>query len=155
MLRYTLKLEPSRSYEQALDRAASLWGIEPEFFDIWGKLHVTSSETKQSILRAMGVGVDTRDQLEQAIDSRLRREWTRSVPPCLVLSETIRPRQFPVQAATAEAASVTIRHEDGTLDQYQVQLVDLPETESAEFDGIRYMRRLAPLRPKPAPDSWA
>src|SRR5262245_2828252 len=142
VLHYTLRLGPSRSYEEALDRVASLWGIEPEFFDIWGNLHVTSSETKRFILGAMGVAADTRDQLDQTIESRLRREWTRSVPPCLVLSEALRPRQFPIQASTGEAAAVTIRHEDGALDRYDVPFGALPEAESVEFDGVRYTRRL-------------
>src|SRR6185436_11410060 len=73
---YTQKLDSTRTYEDALDVAADLWGIEPRFHDIWGNLHVTSAETKQAILRAVGVGVDTRDQIEQAIDARRRREWT-------------------------------------------------------------------------------
>jgi 4-alpha-glucanotransferase len=141
-------LDRSRSYEKALDRAAALWGIEPQFHDIWGNLHVTSVETKQAILRAMGVRVDTQDDLEQAIHWRLKHEWTRSVPPCLVLSDTQRPRQFPVQAAIDEAsasAHVEIRHEDGSLEQHQFQLADLPEAGSAEFDGVRYARRFLPL----------
>ena len=74
--RYTRSLSHSLTYAQALDVAAGLWGIEPQFFDIWGNLHVTSAETKQAILRAMGVAVDTQDQIEQAIESRRRREWT-------------------------------------------------------------------------------
>ena len=51
------ELELLLPYEQALDLAAGLWGIEPQFFDIWGNDHVTSVETKQAILRAVGVAV--------------------------------------------------------------------------------------------------
>ncbi len=115
-------------YNDALGRAAELWGIEPQFWDIWGRLHVTSAETKQAILRAMGVAVDTVAQLEQAISSRREREQTRAIPPCVVLSETLRPRQFP--ARIAEDASVEILHEDGTLDRYPVgagAFLPLPE----------------------------
>jgi 4-alpha-glucanotransferase len=146
--RYTRSLSRSQTYAQALDLAAELWGIEPEFFDIWGNLHVTPVETKQAILRAMGVGVDTREQIEQAIDSRRRREWTRAVAPCLVLSEAEWPRQFPVQAPTADLASpadVRILHEDGSLDRYQALLSDLPGAELAEFDGVRYARKFVRL----------
>ncbi len=116
-------------YNDALGRAAELWGIEPQFWDIWGRLHVTSAETKQAILRAMGVAVDGAEQLEQAISHRRERAQTRVVPPCVVLSETLRPRQFP--ARIAEAASVEIRHEDGTVDQYPAPagaFLPLPET---------------------------
>jgi len=141
-------LKRSHDYQEALDRAAALWGIELQYFDIWGNLHVTSAETKQSILRAMGVSADTQDQLDQAIDARIRREWTRAVAPCLVLSHTQRPRQFPVQVPMADAASpleVRVRNEDGAIDRYQVQLDNLAESEHAEFDGIRYLRKLVPF----------
>ena len=147
-LRYTRRLSRSPSYEQALNLAAELWGIEPKFFDIWGNLHITSPETKQAILRAMGVGVDTQDEIEQAIDWRRRREWTRLAPPCLVLSDTARPRQFPVQAPLDEAAlpaDVEILHEDGSRDQFQVALSDLTEAEFAGFDNVRYARKFVPL----------
>jgi len=56
-------LNPALNYQEALDRAAALWGIELQFYDIWGNLHVTSTQTKQSILRAMGVGVDSQEQI--------------------------------------------------------------------------------------------
>jgi 4-alpha-glucanotransferase len=108
----------TRSLDSALDRAAELWGIEPHFWDIWGTLHVTSPETKRAILRAMGVPVDTEDRLEQAIQSRLHREQTRLVPPCLVLSENQRPRQFPLRADASSQVNIEIRHEDGSIERY-------------------------------------
>jgi 4-alpha-glucanotransferase len=104
--------------DSALDRAAVLWGIEPQFWDIWGKLHVTSAETKQAILRAMGVPVDLAEQLEQAIEARLQRERMRLVPPCLVLSENQRPRQFPIHAEATQQVNIEIRHEDGSIESY-------------------------------------
>jgi 4-alpha-glucanotransferase len=104
--------------DSALDRAALLWGIEPQFWDIWGKHHVTSAETKQAILRAMGVPVDTAEQIEQAIQARQQREQTRLVPRCLVLSENQRPRQFPVHAEATQEVNIEIRHEDGSIEAY-------------------------------------
>src|SRR5262245_9179964 len=94
----------------------------------------------------MGVGVDTQEQIEQAIHLRLRREWTRSAPPCLVLSETARPRAFPVQSSTPTSqVDVKIQHENGAIDQYQTQLRDLPEAGFAEVDDVRYVRKLVPI----------
>src|SRR5579862_5543406 len=122
-------LDSQNSYTDALGRAAELWGIEPQFWDIWGRLHVTSVDTKKAILRAMGVAVDTVGQIEQAISTRIGQEQARAVPPCVVLSETIRPRQFP--AKILQNASVEVRHEDGTLDRYDVApgpFLRLPET---------------------------
>ena len=126
-----MKLDRPQSYLDALDQAAALWGIESQFWDIWGKLHVTSAETKQAILRTMGVPVDTEDQLAQAVAARVSRESSRLVPPCLVLSENQRPRSIPVQYPGSASADIEIRHEDGRSDLYQVDLpgaVPLPET---------------------------
>jgi 4-alpha-glucanotransferase len=118
--------------DSALDRAALLWGIEPQFWDIWGNLHVTSAETKRAILRAMGVPVDTEEQIEQAIQARQLRERTRLVPPCLVISEKQRPRQFPVHNGESSEVNVEIRHEDGAVDSYSgigfSQFAPLPES---------------------------
>ena len=85
-------------YTAALQQAAALWGIEPEYWDIWGRRHVTSAETIRAILGAMGVPAGGTAELEQAIKARVGRELGRLVPPCLVISENARPRELPVNA---------------------------------------------------------
>jgi 4-alpha-glucanotransferase len=115
-------LDHSPTYQDALDRAAALWGIEPQFWDIWGRLHVTAAETKRSILKAMGVPADTQEQLEHVIEARMERERTRLVPPCLVLSESERPRQVPLRIPpelAGEPVEIEIQDEDGKIDRYQ------------------------------------
>ena len=37
---------------EIIDKIAAIWGIEPEYTDIWGKRHPTSRKTKLAILRA-------------------------------------------------------------------------------------------------------
>ena len=68
----------STNYDQALDRAALLWGIEPDYWDIWGRRHFTSPDTKVAILRALGVKTDTEADLNAAVEGRWRAEWQRS-----------------------------------------------------------------------------
>jgi len=126
-------LDRPQSYLEALDRAATLWGIEPQYWDIWGRLHVTSAETTQAILKAMGIAADSEEQLETAIEARLSRERSRLVPPCLVLSETQRPRQVSLHTPpdlSGEPVSVEIRDEDGKIERYGAPagpLVAIPE----------------------------
>ena len=50
---------PSDSFEQLLDRAASWFGIDGGFWDIFGNYHTTSVAAKQAILRALGVAADS------------------------------------------------------------------------------------------------
>ena len=114
----------SRGYEQILDYAASLWGIEPEFWDIWGRRHVTSAQTKIAILKSMGVPADSPEQLSQAIEDRLRQESSGLLPPCVVVSA---PDPAPVPLRTPlnhRLAVVRLRLEDGSQRSFEGSLQD-------------------------------
>jgi hypothetical protein len=50
---------PSATYEEAIRRAAELYGIEAGYYDIWGRHHTTSVEEQKAILRSLGVAVET------------------------------------------------------------------------------------------------
>ena len=75
---------PSDSFEQLLDRAASWYGIDAGFWDIFGNRHTTSVAAKQAILRALGVAADSAADLEQALAALARLEWERLLPPAAV-----------------------------------------------------------------------
>src|SRR5580704_8348880 len=60
--------------------AAQAWGIEEIFYDIWGKPHPTSAEAQRAILKSLGV-----DDVEKALDEKLWAEWSRPLPPTIVL----------------------------------------------------------------------
>src|ERR1700742_3410103 len=77
----------SQSFETLLDRAAALCGIEPEYWDIFGRHHVTTKEAKQAILRAMGWAAGSAEELERSFAERARREWQRLTPPAVVAME--------------------------------------------------------------------
>jgi len=141
---------PSNSYEELLDRAARLWGIDPEYWDIWGRHHVTSAGTKQAILRAMGVDTSDADSLARAIASRERNESSQLLPACVVIGESERPRVAPLRASAP--VRVTIRREDGSVHSYEAPVADtlpLPDDlplgyhdVEAESDGARAAMRL-------------
>ncbi|HWQ52863.1 MAG TPA: 4-alpha-glucanotransferase [Bryobacteraceae bacterium] len=142
----------SQQYQQLLDRAARLWGIEPEFWDIWGNLHVASNEVKRSLLKGMGVDAETESGLEGSLQARYRREWTRLVAPCLVVGEQ-GPVEFFVNAPEDDAgdlAAVEVRLEDGREERFDVPLINVPEAEAASFDGCRRVRKMVRL-PFPPP----
>src|SRR5271169_6065626 len=86
----------SDSFEQLLDRAASWFGIDGGFWDIFGNRHTTAVAAKQSILRALGVAADSASDLEQALAALARHEWERLVPPAVVVGETV-PVELPLQ----------------------------------------------------------
>src|SRR5437762_13383395 len=102
----------SGSYEEALDRAAALWGIEPEYWDIWGRRHITSPDAKKSILSALGVAADSKPGLDRAIEERLRREWARVLPPCMVISENAVPYEILIQMPVEQIGRASCRERD-------------------------------------------
>ena len=139
---------PFSSYHEALDWAAKVWGVQPDYWDIFGKHHLTSPETKRAILESLAIPAGSKEALERALEERSRGEWSRLVPPCLVISENHRPREFAVQvpAELAEqVARVVLKMEDGTAQTYSVALREIQSVDSAQFNGRRYLRKLLPL----------
>jgi 4-alpha-glucanotransferase len=148
-----LIFRPSQSYAEALDRAAELWGIEPEYGDTWGKLHHTPPDVKQELLSALGVPVGSVEELDRAVEERLHREWDRLLPPVVVVGQSMREAGVPVHLPEHLAggrAAVEFRWESGEADVRHVLIESLPETGSADLRGARYVRRQVPI-PSGAP----
>jgi 4-alpha-glucanotransferase len=140
--------QPSDSYADALDRAALHCGIEPEYWDIWGKKHFTTPEGKQTILRSLGLAVDTREELDQAVEDRLWNEWSNLLPPVAVV--------IPQAADAGVMVNVPVNLVPGTLtaefhwengetsrSEYVARL--LRTTGAAELRNQWYLRKLLPL----------
>jgi 4-alpha-glucanotransferase len=144
---------PFSTYPEALDWAAKVWGIQPDYWDIFGKHHITSLETKRAILESLGIPAGSREALERALGERSRAEWSRLVPPCLVISENLRPREFAVHVPAEfaeQVARVVLKTEDDAVQTYSVALHEIQPADAAEFDGRRYFRKFLPL-PEPIP----
>ncbi|MGO9229386.1 MAG: 4-alpha-glucanotransferase, partial [Bryobacteraceae bacterium] len=138
---------PSETFEQLLDRAASLFGIEPFFWDIWGRKHETTTEAKQALLRARGVAAGSAAELEQSLACRAHAEWERLLPPVVVVTvaaETELPLNVPADCPHA-VARVAIHREDGGDAAFELPLADLPESASIEIDGRTWVRKVAHL----------
>lgn len=133
----------TETLDQLLEQAASAFGVEPGFWDIWGNYRSTSTATRQALLAAMGVASETPEQLEAALARRFRREWESLLPPSLVVSES-GPRTLPVSVPAtliSEPAAFTIRREDGTTTALHVDLQQLPAIATVELDGREFVRK--------------
>lgn len=130
------------SFEQLLDRAASWYGIDGEFWDIFGNLHTTSVAAKQAILRALGVKADSASDLEQALARLARNEWQHMLPPAVVAAEAPAievPLHMPAERLGVRG-HFTVRSETGGIDEFDLNLFDLPQIASAEMDGRTWVR---------------
>jgi 4-alpha-glucanotransferase len=112
---------------ELLDQAAAAGGIEPEYWDIWGRHHITPPGTKQAILNALGIDASSAESLQQALAARAERERRRTLAPCLVIGREQRPWTLAVNAPDGEP--LEIRREDGSSDRLSVRdgQVDLPD----------------------------
>jgi 4-alpha-glucanotransferase len=134
-------------FHQLLDQAAAEFGIEPGFWDIWGKHHVTTVEAKQTILRGMGVASGSSEELEQSLAERRRREWDRLSPYTVVARESA-PVELLLNApaeSLGDPVGVRVLCEDGSVSEFTLNLLDQPQVASAERDGRTYIRKRAHL----------
>ncbi|SPE37267.1 4-alpha-glucanotransferase [Candidatus Sulfopaludibacter sp. SbA6] len=136
---------PSETFEQLLDRAASQCGIDPGYWDIWGRYHSNTMEAKQAILRAMGLVPDNLESLERSLAGRARRDWERLLPPAVVTSVSQDPEltlSVPAESL-GERVRISIRREDGHTAESELNLWDLPRAGSIEMDGRTWVRMRA------------
>jgi 4-alpha-glucanotransferase len=134
---------PSDSFEHLLDRAANLCGIDAQFWDIFGRLHVTSSDAKRAILHARGIDTSSTESLQRSLSQLERAEWTRLLPPAVVvgLSPSLElPLAVPSELL-GQTAQFTITREDGTSSTFDTKVCDLPQIASVEMDGHTWIRK--------------
>ncbi|MCU1262364.1 MAG: 4-alpha-glucanotransferase [Bryobacterales bacterium] len=134
----------SESYDHALSRAAQLCGIEPEFWDIFGNRHLTSRETTQAIVSALGIPVEDLDQLQAGIARLEHADWTQILEPCRVVSVNRQPIRIPIHIPSAQenaAAEVELRLEDGTTEQFTTDLAQQDAIGTMTVNDGRYIRK--------------
>ncbi len=77
--------------ETLLAELAALYGLEPQYYDIAGRLQVTEAPTQAAILTAMGCRCQTLEDLHQELERRRRGPWSELVEPVLALGQTQLP----------------------------------------------------------------
>ena len=92
--------------DDALRAAAEQYGVQQEFWDIFGRPHVTTPETNSAILTAMGFDCSGSEALESSLRSREEAESARLLPPVLVV-EAGEPIRLPRRAAGVELQVTT------------------------------------------------
>ena len=137
-----LSFRPSADYDDALARAAEAWGVELEYWDIWGKHHVPPAQARQAVLGSLGVACGSREQLDRALEEKLWREWSRLAPATIVASAH-RPVQVAVSIPAELSGGVLIaevRWEDGASETVETPVAALAPAGEAELRGRRFAR---------------
>lgn len=143
----------SPTRDELLNRAASLRGIDAEYWDIFGKHHVTTPETKQAILRAMGWAAGSPEELERSIAEHERREWRRLASPAIVISESESaelPVHLPVDML-GEELTIRVHCEGGGEERFSFRAGELERSDTKQIDGREWVRLRARLPIRLAP----
>jgi 4-alpha-glucanotransferase len=138
---------PSETFEQLIDRAAAVCGVDAGYWDIWGRYHATGVEDQRAILRAKGFDVDSAESLEQSLADEARREWRRLLPPAVVVGVADRialPLNLPSESL-GQPAHITVRPENGPASEYDLNPLDMPQTDSIEMNGQTWVRKQASI----------
>jgi (1->4)-alpha-D-glucan 1-alpha-D-glucosylmutase len=135
-----------------LDRLCQLCGIELDYYDIWGRRHYISTDTKLALLASVGISARDDAALHTALTERETRPWRRVLPAAQVVSESHSPitvtLTLPVERAR-ETLSWMLRPEHGEGVGGTLRAADLEQREQRELDGVSLARYLLPLPVNP------
>src|SRR5262249_13851798 len=145
-----ISFSPSLNYEEALSKAADLWGIDRQYWDIWGKKHIASPEGVRAVLESVGVAAGTTEDLDRAVEERLWIEWSRFAPPAceLTVEDPAIIVRIPSDAAGATLGA-TIRWEDGGSESFELSIDSLEAAGTAHLRGSEFQARRLRLPFKP------
>ena len=139
-----VSITASATYEEALERAAERWGVQREYWDIWGKHHRATPEMIAAVLRSLGVDAGSREELDEALAREIRSEWQRLVPPTLVTSAG--SAKIAVRLRSEQPVEVDLSFEDGSHETRQVHGAP---GRRAEIDDASYVELTVDLGPLP------
>ena len=129
-------------YDAALHRALELYGVQPDYWDIFGHQRYATQQPKIAILSALGIDCANQQTLEQSIDARMLSVVGRVLPPCAVVgaSGTV-DLHVPIENQCG-LLQTEVHWEDGAVTSAEIRLNTLART--AEIDaGYRHWLRLA------------
>jgi 4-alpha-glucanotransferase len=138
-------------YEKRLAELSDLAGIIPEYYDIFGKKHTISKESRAGALSAMDLQVGTLEDVNGEIEKRKGRQWRRLLDPVTVISVEAQPHPLAVHLSLPEgkeraaAFSLTIEDEEGNRDHAGYAAGALQIDGEVAIKGQRFVRFVLPL----------
>jgi len=143
----TIVAEPKKELS-ALEQAAEDFGVEHQYWDIFGKQHQASEHVLKVILHSLSVDGNSPESLDRAMEERNWRDWSHPLPPTLVVSHSNPSFSVTVPASSASVqASFLVEYEDGTRADQQVSLGESPAEAECTLRGQPFVRKQVSLPP--------
>jgi 4-alpha-glucanotransferase len=131
---------PSLDFDDALAQAASLFGVQSSYWDIWGQQHRPEPTIQSAILNAMGVSTIDTDSLDRAAARRFRAAHLAFLPSAIVASieDPYAPISVPHPYLESTPGSYQIECEDGTV--LTGELTPASDVATTTFEQARFDR---------------
>src|SRR5690242_3737902 len=139
------KFEYSHSREDALHRAATEWGIEREFWDIFGHHHVASGEIEARILGSLGLDVSSLEAVDRARRERFEKHASSLVPGTSVISESQKSFELVLFAGPLPKVMVELTLETGSVSTYNPDPLHIEPVYDLELGHQRWTAYRVPL----------
>jgi 4-alpha-glucanotransferase len=134
------------SNREALERAATRWGVELEYTDTWGRTHAASDETLRGALAALGIPLASDADLERAATEHDLARWSRAFDPAVVVFEDSDALPLRIPAGRAGASvKLEFRWENGEIEHHWFWLPELRELERVSVAGRDFISKGVPL----------
>jgi 4-alpha-glucanotransferase len=132
--------------DELIHELSQLCGIIPEYFDVFGKRRIPSVETKQAILRAMKLRVDSPADIRQEIEEQRWKSWKSFLEPVKIASVNEPLLTVPVYIPVKQGEENTlllswcIADEKGRRDESSLSGNDIIVSEQQWIENIRYIK---------------
>lgn len=131
---------------ELIDELAGLCGIVSEYWDIFGNRYVTTLKTKEAILRAMGLKIDSEEDIKNEIFKRRFRPWNRFLEPVMVISEVEQPVKIPLHICLEDndkgpyEVLWSLTDEDKKKEEYYLLVEEFHILEEKWIGGKRHIK---------------
>ena len=75
------------SKQTLIKKLASFYGIIPEYFDAYGKLHKVTYNECIEFLKVLNINLDTQEDLEDLVNKIEFQQWSQWIPPVQVIKQ--------------------------------------------------------------------
>ncbi len=129
---------------ESLQRLGRIYGIAPDYYDVWGQRHEVSGASLAALLGALGVRALTSREVEDSIGAAELRRWRAVLPPAIVVREEAAPWKLRLHLRAAAANSPLtwrLTEEAGARREGAFHPASIEVAESAELGGERFVAR--------------
>jgi 4-alpha-glucanotransferase len=126
----------------ALEQAAEDFGVEHQYWDIFGKQHEAPEDVLKAILGSLCVDASSTESVKRAVEERQRRDWSQLLPAVVVVSQPEASFAISLSASSSNGkATVLVECEDGSRRQLSIALDKAPILADVELRSGKFVRK--------------